>query len=104
MNTELILYLVVSQPIKKTRRYGSVHFSVVVVDNNNNNNNNNNINNNNNNLSTQRLFVKSPQALHMNKKWKIAIKNKIKLKQNLKNLGPIFNISYKEVCLSFTQQ
>ena len=96
MNTELILYLVVSQPIKKTRRYGSVHFSVVVVDNNNNNNNNN--------LSTQRLFVKSPQALHMNKKWKIAIKNKIKLKQNLKNLGPIFNISYKEVCLSFTQQ
>ena len=99
MNTELILYLVVSQPIKKTRRYGSVHFSVVVVD-----NNNNNINNNNNNLSTQRLFVKSPQALHMNKKWKIAIKNKIKLKQNLKNLGPIFNISYKEVCLSFTQQ
>ena len=100
MNTELILYLVVSQPIKKTRRYGSVHFSVVVVD----NNNNNNINNNNNNLSTQRLFVKSPQALHMNKKWKIAIKNKIKLKQNLKNLGPIFNISYKEVCLSFTQQ
>ena len=101
MNTELILYLVVSQPIKKTRRYGSVHVSVVVVD---NNNNNNNINNNNNNLSTQRLFVKSPQALHMNKKWKIAIKNKIKLKQNLKNLGPIFNISYKEVCLSFTQQ
>ena len=100
MNTELILYLVVSQPIKKTRRYGSVHFSVVVVD----NNNNNNIKNNNNNLSTQRLFVKSPQALHMNKKWKIAIKNKIKLKQNLKNLGPIFNISYKEVCLSFTQQ
>ena len=103
MNTELILYLVVSQPIKKTRRYGSVHFSVVVVDN-NNNNNNNNINNNNNNLSTQRLFVKSPQALLMNKKWKIVIKNKIKRKQNLKNLGPIFNISYKEVCLSFTQQ
>ena len=100
MNTELILYLVVSQPIQKTRRYGSVHFSVVFVD---NNNNNNNINNNN-NLSTQRLFVKSPQALHMNKKWKIAIKNKIKLKQNLKNLGPIFNISYKEVCLSFTEQ
>ena len=97
MNTELILYLVVSQPIKKTRRYGSVHFSVVVVDNNNNNNNNNN-------LSTQRLFVRSPQALHMNEKWEIAIKNKIKLKQNLKNLGPIFNISYKEVCLSFTQQ
>ena len=96
MNTELILYLVVSQPIKKTRRYGSVHFSVVVVDNNNNNNNNN--------LSIQRLFVKSPQALHMNKKWKIAIKNKIQLKQNLQNLGPIFNISYKEVCLSFTKQ
>ena len=98
MNTELILYLVVRQPIKKTRRYGSVHFSVVVVDNNNNNNNNNN------NLFIQRLFLKSPQALHMNKKWQIAIKNKIKLKQNLKNLGPVSNISYKKVCLSFTQQ
>ena len=92
MNTELILYLVVRQPIKKTGRYGSVHFSVVVVDNNNNN------------LFIQRLFLKSPQALHMNKKWQIAIKNKIKLKQNLKNLGPVSNISYKEVCLSFTQQ
>ena len=97
MNTELILHLVVSQSIKKTRRYGSVHFGVMVVDNNNNNNNNNN-------LFIQRLFLKSPQALHMNKKWKIAIKNKIKLKQNLKNLGPVSNISYKEVCLSFTQQ
>ena len=94
MNTELILYLVVSQPIKKTRRYGSVHFGVVVVDNsnnndnnnNNNNDNNNNNNNNNNNLFIQRLFLKSPQALYMNKKWQIAIKNEIKLKQNLKTL------------------